>query len=569
MGLALPVTQLAFDQFSVLRGRIMREQIFARVSNLYWRLSLRSKLLILGLGSVVIITLVMMALIANQSAGFNHLAQEEVNLQVGADLDHITQGVYELIKATDQMAKKQVSSDLNMALLLIENMGRVRVAEKLISWEAVDLFSSKTVAIELPKLFFGGHWLMQNPDPKIETPLVDEVQRLVGGSATVYQRVNDQGDMLGIATNILRQDGNRAIGTLIPAFLPDGQPNPIVEAVLQGETYHGLQNFENTLYMTAFEPIYAENEQLVGMLCVGQKLDDLIEDMRQAIMQVKIGETGYVYILGGQGDDRGHYIISKDGARDGENIINAQDGDGRAFIQDILNTAIFLPPGKFATERYPWQNADESQPRWQVARVAYYQPWDWVIGASAYEDEFSQAAVRLDQGRTRMLVVFGVGLILLITVVGALITIFANGIARPVRRLAEAAHQLSRGEFGEQIRYQGQDEIGELVIAFGNMISYQTEIARYAQEMGNGDLSTTVQPRSERDIFGNAFGHLQERLHSILLQVQDNAGRVENAAGEMRFAANQAGQATSQIAATVQQVAKGTSQQSESVYIDR
>jgi methyl-accepting chemotaxis protein len=76
-------------------------------------------------------------------------------------------------------------------------------------------------------------------------------------------------------------------------------------------------------------------------------------------------------LLGGQGDDRGHYVISKNGETDGLNIWEAKDTEGRYFIQSIVEKAISLEPGQFATERYPWRNPGEPKPRWQVARIAY------------------------------------------------------------------------------------------------------------------------------------------------------------------------------------------------------
>ena len=39
-----------------------------------------------------------------------------------------------------------------------------------------------------------------------------------------------------------------------------------------------------------------------------------------AIMDITIGKTGYVGVIGASGSLKGHYIVSKDGKRDGENI---------------------------------------------------------------------------------------------------------------------------------------------------------------------------------------------------------------------------------------------------------
>jgi hypothetical protein len=44
-------------------------------------------------------------------------------------------------------------------------------------------------------------------------------------------------------------------------------------------------------------------------------------------MDFTIGETGYVYVL----DDQGHYVISQGGRRDGEDISEMRDDQGRFF----------------------------------------------------------------------------------------------------------------------------------------------------------------------------------------------------------------------------------------------
>lgn len=85
----------------------------------------------------------------------------------------------------------------------------------------------------------GGEWLDQNTDIGIPTLLVDEVKLLVGGTCTVFQRMNEAGDMLRVATNVEKLDNTRAIGTYIPAVNLDGQPSPVVSALLARKTFRG------------------------------------------------------------------------------------------------------------------------------------------------------------------------------------------------------------------------------------------------------------------------------------------------------------------------------------------
>jgi methyl-accepting chemotaxis protein len=127
--------------------------------------------------------------------------------------------------------------------------------------------------------------------------VVDDVKELVGGTATIFQRMNRQGNILRVATNVEKLDNTRAIGTYIPAVNPDGIPNPVVSTVMQGKTYRGIAYVVNAWYITAYEPIFDGQGEIVGVLYVGVKQEN-VESLRQAILKTQVGETGYVYAFG-------------------------------------------------------------------------------------------------------------------------------------------------------------------------------------------------------------------------------------------------------------------------------
>ena len=68
---------------------------------------------------------------------------------------------------------------------------------------------------------------------------MDEVKELVGGTCTIFQRMNENGDMLRVATNVIAADKSRAIETFIPAQNADGSPNPVVSALVKGQKFLG------------------------------------------------------------------------------------------------------------------------------------------------------------------------------------------------------------------------------------------------------------------------------------------------------------------------------------------
>ena len=432
-------------------------------------LKLNAKVALLGAGSVLITAIVLVALAVWQSGRYHTLAQREVDKLIDADLDHIAQGVCSLVRTENEAVQQQLDDNLKVARHVLANAGDVSLAQETVTWTALNQFTRQPVKIQLPKMLAGGHWLGRNADPAVETGVVDEVTRLIGETATIFQRMNGNGDMLRVATTVRDAEGRRAIGSYIPAVNPDGTPNPVTAAVLKGETYRGRAFVVNAWHLTAYEPIQDREGKLVGMLYVGVRQKSVEARVRQAILQTKVGKTGYVYVLGGRGEERGHYMISQRGERDGEDIWGNTDSDGRYVIQAIVGKAIALKPGELATERYRWQNADDRAPRWKIVRLAYYAPWDWVIGTSVYEDELQDYRKVLSGGRIRMtrsMVLAGLAITLLIGLVGILI---AWTIANPVQQITRAAETIIQGDLNQVVDIRSRDEVGVLANTFNFM----------------------------------------------------------------------------------------------------
>ncbi|MFO7608354.1 MAG: Cache 3/Cache 2 fusion domain-containing protein [Candidatus Krumholzibacteriia bacterium] len=380
------------------------------------RFSLQARLLTAGVLLTVVPLVVVSAVIAHRETELKHLTAAECTELAYADLDHVARSVYALCETQDQVLQANVNSGLNVTKDVVAQLGAVRFEpDQPVTWDAVNQFTQQKTTVALPRMMVGDTWLGQNRSAGDPSPVVDRVRAQVGGTATIFQRMNDAGDMLRVCTNVMQQDGNRAIGTYIPATGPDGGPNPVVAAVLKGQTYRGRAYVVDRWYLTAYEPIKDATGQVAGISYFGVPMESA-QALRQAVMDIEVGQTGYVYVL----DTKGNYLVSAGGKRDGENIWNAKDADGTLFIQEICTKAAQLRPGEIAEQQYPWQNQGEDRSRMKVARLMYYEPWDWVIGASSYLDEFYAAERAVASVADRNLKIMGavglVSLLLAITV---------------------------------------------------------------------------------------------------------------------------------------------------------
>ncbi|RYE80341.1 MAG: methyl-accepting chemotaxis protein, partial [Hyphomicrobiales bacterium] len=86
--------------------------------------------------------------------------------------------------------------------------------------------------------------------------IVDDVQRLHGGKATVFHKTTR------VATNVQQDDGTRALGTTLAA-------GPALTAIFeQSKMYRGDSDILGTTYIALYEPII-DGSEVIGILFVG------------------------------------------------------------------------------------------------------------------------------------------------------------------------------------------------------------------------------------------------------------------------------------------------------------
>ncbi len=280
--------------------------------------------------------------------------------------------------------------------------------------------------------------------------IVDAVKNMVGGTATVFQ-VNGN-EAVRISTNVLQNDGTRAVGTKVS--------QPVYDAsVTRGETYYGRAWVVNAWYLTAYEPIKDQSGKIIGLLYVGIPEEPFINHIKEQMKSIIVGKTGYLYII----DSQGNLIAHPD--REGENIYEYD------FIKRITET-------KEGYIRYPWEGRDK------VVAYTYYGPKDWIIVSGSYLEDFSDP---INAIRNSLFVV-----ILICSVAGTLTGLwFAGNITRPVdsmllasRKVADVALELSASSeemkaATEQISTTSQD----ISQGVSQQASKMAEIARAMKEM--------------------------------------------------------------------------------------
>ena len=101
----------------------------------------------------------------------------------------------------------------------------------------------------------------------------------------------------------------------------------------------------------------------------------------KSLKMAETGEFGYFYVMSSKGD----LIVHVD--REGENVIESRDENGRLFINEICTRAVQSGSQETLFTSYPWKNAGRGPAREKEVAYRYFKPWDWIIAAGSYVGE--------------------------------------------------------------------------------------------------------------------------------------------------------------------------------------
>jgi ABC-type iron transport system FetAB ATPase subunit len=180
--------------------------------------------------------------------------------------ERISQAVAEL---ADSQRLAYVRRALTTAQDLLEDAGGLTRGAGTRAATVTDQATSTSSSVQLPQLELGGVPLSWVDDPRRPAPLVDDVVAQVGGTCTLFQRLDDAGAMVRVATTVVTASGRRNVGTYIAPVNGDGTRNPVLAAVLAGHLYTGPATVAGKPYFTAYAGVHTPDGVLVGMLYVG------------------------------------------------------------------------------------------------------------------------------------------------------------------------------------------------------------------------------------------------------------------------------------------------------------
>ena len=143
--------------------------------------------------------------------------------------------------------------------------------------------------------------------------LVDYVTRLNKGTATIFSKDGDR--FVRIATNVMKDDGTRAVGTEL------NNSTPAYAALRSRVAFYGIVDILDHPYFTGYEPLFAKNGEAIGIAYVGYKTE--LPVLSQALDQAHLLKSGFVAVVD---SNKARYLPSWVSAEQVQQALDNTDG---------------------------------------------------------------------------------------------------------------------------------------------------------------------------------------------------------------------------------------------------
>ena len=350
--------------------------------------------------------------------------------------------------------------------------------------------------VQTPSLYLGKALLNNNFGD------VDEFKQISGGVATVFVRSGD--DFIRISTSLTKQDGSRAIGTVLD------RQGPAYSRVVGGQTYIGRAVLFDRSYMTQYSPVRDASGKVIAVLFIGFDYTDEQNAQFANLKRFRIGQTGSLALL----DEQKHWLVPPAG-------VQAPD----QAVPVMLDLA--KAPGK---SRF-W--SDKQEDFYSVSVPFAGGPWSVVAS-------MPKAEIRAVTWSVGIRLVIGSMLAMLLAV-GATVWLLRSKLA-PLSDLVRQAEALGGGDLSARLNVSSHDEIGQLARSFNQMgeaLSTMVSHIRRAAEEVNG------RAQALSGLSGGAYEGMEQQSGEITsmagaveefsatsLNIADNMGNTERLAQE-------------------------------------
>jgi methyl-accepting chemotaxis protein-2 (aspartate sensor receptor) len=377
----------------------------------------------------------------------------------------------------------------------------------------------------------------------LDFSIPDQFLERSGAIATVFARTGD--DFVRVTTSLKKQDGSRAIGTLLD------RNGPAYSLVLAGKSYTGLAALFGKRFITQYKPITDASGRVIGALFVGVDVGPQMKSIEDGIRQLKIGDSGYYFVLNASnGADRGKFIVHPAAAGQPADEANAP-------YKQMLEAK----DGQIA---YTSKDATlgETSERDKYVSFITVPEWQWLVGGIAPRDEV-MAEVRA--ARNRFLLI---GFVLVALFAAIFLVAVRRLVSRPLAEAARASERFASGDLSVRVGNGRADEIGRLMDAIDGigegLARIVTQVRGASSDMtqgtakiatGSGDIAARIATQAS-SLEETAAS--MEQITSTVQQNADNAAQANTLVSSASEAALDGGRAVERVVSTMGDISRSS-----------
>ncbi len=144
-------------------------------------------------------------------------------------------------------------------------------------------------------------------------------------------------------------------------------------------------------------------------------------------------------------------------------------------------------------------------------------------------------------------------------VISVVLTVFlalklVKAIEKSVEQLSTAAKDIAMGRVDINLVKYNNDEFGGLVDEYNEVVNNIKYQAKIAEEVSNGNLTITVNPKSSDDVLGHSLKKLVEDNLNALTNISDAGSRVTISSSQVASASQALAQGSTQQASAIQEI---------------
>lgn len=489
--------------------------------------SVRTKVIIMTIAAAVLPVMIIMIITMLIQDNMAKKSGEELTSLASINIDQVTNDAYSICKTSHDLFSLKNEVALNLLRHEFEINGGINFPNEKVDWKITNQLSGEKFDVSIPKAYFKGKWIGKTSEFSETSDLVDQVTKLASGTVTIFQRLNEDGDMLRIATTVANVKEQRAIGTFIPAINPDGQKNSVISTIMKGQKYEGIAYVVNDWYVSSYEPYFDKTGNISGMIYVGEKLNSL-KTIEQILMNMNIGKNGYIYIIGTAAPHKDKFIWARNGKDNGKNIIDFRDVNGQPIFSHLFDELKSVNTKELVRFNFKSYNEAGEVTKY-MSSAAYFPTWNWIIGAVAPEEDYLSAKNQMEEQFKDLQIqqfLTGVGVLLLVVLITSLL---GGKLTKPLIMLNRVAAKMADGD-----------------------ISTAKEML--AKFRSNLKVSNDKNIKDDTIQLFNSFSSMVSNLDSLVGQVQKSGIQVTTSATEIAASARELEATIAEQAASTREV---------------